>query len=113
MEGKTIPIYHYTELDPRAGYNPFYSYINMPNVSPYRNTKTAIHEMSHWIEHKGPESILEKSQRFWERRTENDVYEKLRDLTGIAYGDLELTKKDDFISVYMGRFTGRTRWPVA
>ena len=63
---------------------------------------TGIHEMIHRFEstHKG---ISDYEKEFYNRRTAEEPLELLKDLLGNGYGIDEKTRKDNFVSAYMGK----------
>lgn len=71
-------------------------------VSKWDGPKTVIHEIGHYLEWENPK-IHDAARAFLERRTQGDVEERLRDLTGLNYKATEVCKKDKFINPYIGR----------
>lgn len=63
---------------------------------------TGIHEFGHRLEDAVP-SIRKLEKEFYERRTEGEQNEQLKKITSGNYKSNEVTKKDDFISPYMGK----------
>ena len=66
------------------------------------DVETLVHEMGHAFENSKRE-ILEEVIEHRASRTADDVYQKLKDVTGKNYGSKEITLKDDFADAYMGR----------
>lgn len=76
-----------------------YVTINMNGV---RKT-TPFHEIGHYVEFFNPEA-LRLSKEFIAKRTQNESAERLRDIFhDIRYETWEVTKKDNFISPYIGK----------
>lgn len=71
---------------------------------------TVVHEIGHLIEQVFPGAV-ENAVKFWKGRTVGNVDESLRDLTGLDFDAHELTRKDEFPSVYMGKVYYRNRRP--
>lgn len=68
--------------------------------------RTAIHELGHRQEHINP-AILEAEKVFYEKRTQGDKLQRLRDVSrNKGYGADEFTRVDDFIEPYMGKDYG-------
>ena len=79
----------------------FYSkgsiYIGKPSIL-YENTETVVHELGHWLEDMNPK-VHESIMAFYKKRTKGEGLVRLLD----GYGADELTRKDKFIDVYMGK----------
>jgi hypothetical protein len=84
----------------RASYN---DKTNTMNVYPGIQNFIVVHEMGHWLEDNNP--IVKKIIRdFYAQRTRGDVPESIRTLTGVnEYRDDEMTLKDKWPSVYIGK----------
>ena len=67
--------------------------------------ETAVHELGHRFEQAVP-SILDAEKSFYNRRTDGEPLERLRDITNIGYDSSEKARKDDFIEPYMGKDYG-------
>ena len=68
--------------------------------------RVILHEFLHILEMENP-VIADRVQRFYQRRTQNEQLQKLRDLTGIdAYRDDEVTRVDRFFHPYVGKDYG-------
>lgn len=66
--------------------------------------ETAIHELGHRMERAIPDA-LDAERAFYDRRTQGEQLEQLRVLTGNNHYDpSEVTKKDSFVSMYMGKW---------
>lgn len=75
-------------------------------LAPDGNVATALHEVVHVFEIQGGQ--LQYALDFFDRRTANDTWEKMSDVTGNSnYRDDELTKKDRWQEAYMGKDYGR------
>jgi hypothetical protein len=114
MEGSPtiIKFMHETD-DGRAYYDDATSSINMSHMGIKRSaTVTTVHELGHAIEHRDP-VIRRLCQEFLDRRTINtdtgdfDPPEPLRKY-GAGYKENEYTRKDKFLSPYMGKDYSRT-----
>lgn len=69
---------------------------------------TAIHELGHRLEKTFP-NIRNLEEEFYNRRTEGEYTESLRQVTkNKGYRSNEITRKDNFISPYMGKEYGGT-----
>jgi SPP1 gp7 family putative phage head morphogenesis protein len=80
---------------------------NRVTLSPSDGTETVLHELGHFLEHDRPE-LHARIMEFYNRRTANDTVEALRNVTGNkAYGWSEVTKKDNFIEPYIGKYYNR------
>ena len=79
----------------------FYSrgsiYIGKPSIL-YENTEVVVHELGHWLEDMNPK-VHESIMAFYKKRTKGEGLVRLLD----GYGADELTRKDKFIDVYMGK----------
>lgn len=72
-----------------------------------RADATIIHELMHVMEYRKPE-IIDLERQFYEKRTEGEALQRMRDVTGLNYGAHEVTRVDDFLNPYMGRdYKGR------
>lgn len=68
--------------------------------------KTAIHELGHRMEKAIP-LIRDLEQAFYERRTNGEPLQRLKDIyPNSGYGAKEKTRKDNFIHAYMGKDYG-------
>lgn len=77
---------------------------NRVTLSPSDGTETVLHELGHFLEGDNDE-LHYKIMDFYNRRTANDKIEALRNVTGNqAYKWNEVTKKDDFLTPYIGKF---------
>lgn len=87
-------------IDPQRGYFNYYKreLFLSPNYED-RMLTTAFHELGHNMEHDVP-NVLEAQREFYNRRTKG---EKLVPLGG-AYKPTEMTRRDNFINAYMGKF---------
>ncbi|CAM3169308.1 phage minor head protein [Moritella viscosa] len=65
-------------------------------------SSTAAHEYAHRLQKAIPE-LDTLFNRIHQRRTQGDKLERLRDLTGLNYGLKEVTRKDGYYNVYMGK----------
>jgi len=72
------------------------------NMSTSSGTKTAIHEMGHWLEEQDSE-VYTKAAAFYDRRTAGEKATWLGD----NYDKNEITRRDKFLSPYMGKDYGR------
>ena len=61
-----------------------------------------IHEFGHRLQSSIPK-LDEYFTALWVKRTKGDKVEKLKDVTGRAYGNDEITKKDEFPDPYFGK----------
>lgn len=92
-----------------VGTRAFYQHgeVYLSRHAPYHTTnvvnKTIIHEMGHFLEDSSSE-VFEKVQKFYRERTKGCPLVWM----GPGYGRNELTRKDKFIDVYMGKdYRGR------
>ena len=67
--------------------------------------ETAIHEFGHRMEYTFGDIVLAEKE-FYARRTAGEKLEKLKKLTGQDYNATEVTRKDKFLDVYMGKDYG-------
>ena len=68
---------------------------------------TIIHELMHVMEYRKPE-IIDLERQFYEKRTDGEALQRMRDITGLNYGAHEVTRVDDFLNPYIGRdYKGR------
>ena len=66
--------------------------------------ETAVHELGHRFERSVP-GIVEAERAFYERRTQGESLQKLRDITGNkGYENYEVTRPDQFTDPYMGKY---------
>ena len=76
---------------------------NAVSLGPGRGSTVIVHEMGHWLEKNSP-SIRKKTMDFLEKRTAGEASQSMAKATGNdAYRGSETTKKDKFISPYMGK----------
>lgn len=100
---KAVNIY----IKPRVRANYVAGIYNRVTLSPSDGIETVLHELGHFMEHDRPE-LHAKIMEFYNRRTANDTVEALRNVTGNkAYGWGEVTKKDDFLEPYIGKYYNR------
>lgn len=64
---------------------------------------TALHELAHRIEAEIPD-LHEKLLEFYDKRTEKDTLQRLKDITVLDYADYEVTKADRWSDPYIGRY---------
>lgn len=64
--------------------------------------KTTIHEYGHSLEYAVP-GLQKAADEFYKYRTKDCPLEKLRDVLGSGYSADEVTRRDKFRSVYMGK----------
>ncbi|NLR08676.1 MULTISPECIES: minor capsid protein [Lactobacillaceae] len=85
------------------------SELALSNVQDSSNgLKVAFHELGHRNEHLDPR-VTKLEHEFYQRRTYSDRLEKLSKVTGNkAYDSWEKTRKDNFLSPYMGKDYGNT-----
>lgn len=101
LDGKTVEIQRVPKGKPNRA---FYSY-NKRSV--FMDTtdapRTIVHELGHFYEHQVP-GAREAAIGFWERRTKDDSFERLRDLyPNAGFDPKEWTKKDQFRHAYVGK----------
>jgi len=78
----------------------------IPRISLNCLTSNIVHELAHRMEHMFPE-IVRLEKEFYDRRTQGEIAEKLRVLTGRKeYRPDEKAKKDKFNNPYMGKDYG-------
>jgi len=88
----------------RASFNQVF---NRVTLAPTDGIETIFHEFGHFMEHSNPE-LHSKIMAFYERRTANDSLERLSSVTGNrGYRPDEVTKKDNFLEAYIGKYYGR------
>lgn len=88
----------------KAGQRPRYDdFFNEIYLGQTDDIATVIHELAHSIEYKSP-GIIEKTKAFFERRTQGEQWQSLRELTGKQfYGEDEEARPDRFIDPYIGK----------
>ena len=80
---------------------------NLVTLDKNTQTETIFHELGHFMEHDRPE-LHSQIMEFYNRRTAGDRIEQLSKITGIkGFKPYEVTKKDDFVEPYIGRFYNR------
>jgi hypothetical protein len=81
------------------------------NLTSHDGTKTAAHEIGHWIEDRVPH-VHQRCIEFLEYRCAGEKPVSLRKLTGLHYDSSEVARKDRFFSPYCGKdyFAGGTRY---
>jgi hypothetical protein len=84
----------------RAFYSPD---VKAVNLSAKSGQRTVVHELGHWLEDINPD-VHRKALEFYDRRTSG---EELRWL-GKGHARSEVTRRDKFISPYMGKDYNRT-----
>lgn len=73
--------------------------------------ETAVHEFGHGLEWLYGSKSIEKM--FYDRRTAGNALESIKALTGVsAYKDTEMTRKDAFVSPYMGKDYGGSAYEI-
>lgn len=72
------------------------------HVSRNETIATVIHELAHELEQSS--GAQARIREFFERRTQGDEWESLRTLTGKAYRQDEVTKRDRWLHPYMGKY---------
>jgi len=65
--------------------------------------KTITHELGHYLEDAN-KNYFDKIKEFYAERTKNDKIEKLSKLLNNILSDKEITKKDNFINAYTGKW---------
>lgn len=70
-------------------------------LSPYNPSATAIHELTHFAEYMRPR-IRELEWQFYNRRTAGER------LSGMSWSNREVTRRDQFVSEYMGKDYGNS-----
>jgi len=85
----------------RGYYNDYDGIIAISGIGNGRSLRTAIHELGHRMEHSIPD-ILQAEKAFYERRTKGEDLEWL----GSGYGKSEKARRDNFLSMYMGKDYG-------
>jgi SPP1 gp7 family putative phage head morphogenesis protein len=99
-ENLSVNIY----VKPRVRANFIGGRYNRVTLSPTDGTETILHELGHFLEHDRPE-LHSQIMEFYNKRTVGDKLERLRDVTGNKGYELrEITKKDNFVDPYIGRF---------
>ena len=91
-------------VKPRVRANYVGGRYNRVTLSPSDGTETIFHELGHFLEGDSDE-LHYKIMDFYNRRTASDKIEALRNVTGNkAYEWREVTKKDDFLNPYIGKY---------
>lgn len=85
----------------RGYYNDWYNEIAISGYSESGQISTAFHELGHRFEHT-LNTIVKAEKAFYDRRTKGCPLEWL----GNGYAKSEVSRKDDFISAYMGKDYG-------
>lgn len=85
------------EVKAKAG-RAYYSHDKIVRVQKNEDTRTVVHELGHWLEHTNPE-MHDKILEFYDRRTAGEELKWL----GKGYSRDEKTRRDKFISPYMGK----------
>lgn len=76
------------------------------NTDPSQTASTQVHELAHHLELASPK-IQKKVIEFWIRRTDGTKWEKMKQLFPLKnYKPHEITKKDSFITPYVGKIYG-------
>lgn len=65
----------------------------------------AIHELGHRLERSNP-LVRQLEEQFYNRRTKGEELQSMRRVTGLNYSPKEKTRKDRFLSPYMGKDYG-------
>lgn len=82
----------------RGQYSDQYKHISISGTNKSKRLQTAIHELGHAVEYTRP-GITQLERQFFERRTSGESSKWL----GPGYRQDEVTKKDKFLSPYMGK----------
>lgn len=85
----------------RGYYSDFMQEIAISGYNEGSKNTTAIHEVAHRFE-RAVKGIREQEKVFYERRTKGEALQWL----GTGYAKSEVTRKDDFLSSYMGKDYG-------
>ena len=91
----------------RGYYSDWESVIAISGDGDNKSNKTAIHELGHRMENVMIE-LLAKEGDFYDRRTQGERLEWL----GEGYAKTEKTRKDDFLSPYMGKDYGGSAYEL-
>lgn len=75
------------------------------NVRIGASHSTYVHEIAHAIEFSDSRA-RQRSLAFLAARTKGEAPKRLADLTGLPYGDLEVTRPDKFVEPYIGKDYG-------
>lgn len=73
--------------------------------------RTAIHELSHRMEHADPK-LLDRERQFYEKRTAGEALVKLKGVANGNYRDDEVTRVDNFLHPYMGKDYGGIAYEI-
>jgi hypothetical protein len=77
------------------------------NLSQRDGIDTITHELGHWLEWEDP-AYFKKITDFYAKRTKKDPFRQLKHIhPKRGYKPSEITKEDDFIDAYTGRFYGK------
>ena len=92
-----------TGIVKRGYYSSFLNTLKISGSSESMQIETAIHELMHRLEHTHT-SFVKHEAVFYEHRTAGEELQQLTKVTGIKYGKHEVTRVDNFIEPYMGKW---------
>lgn len=92
-----------TGIVKRGYYSSFLNTLKISGSSESMQIETAIHELMHRLEHTH-KSFVKHETVFYEHRTAGEELQQLTKVTGIKHGKHEVTRVDNFVDPYMGKW---------
>ena len=92
-----------TGIVKRGYYSSFLNTLKISGSSESMQIETAIHELMHRLEHTHT-SFVKHEAIFYEHRTAGEELQQLTKVTGIKHGKHEVTRVDNFVDAYMGKW---------
>jgi SPP1 gp7 family putative phage head morphogenesis protein len=92
-----------TGIVKRGYYSSFLNTLKISGSSESMQIETAIHELMHRLEHTH-KSFVKHEAVFYEHRTAGEELQQLTKVTGIKHGKHEVTRVDNFVDAYMGKW---------
>lgn len=92
-----------TGIVKRGYYSSFLNTLKISGSSESMQIETAIHELMHRLEHTHI-SFVKHEAVFYEHRTAGEELQQLTKVTGIKHGKHEVTRVDNFVDAYMGKW---------
>lgn len=92
-----------TGIVKRGYYSSFLNTLKISGSSESMQIETAIHELMHRLEHTHT-SFVKHEAVFYEHRTAGEELQQLTKVTGIKHGKHEVTRVDNFVDAYMGKW---------
>ena len=92
-----------TGIVKRGYYSSFLNTLKISGSSESMQIETVIHELMHRLEHTH-KSFVKHEAVFYEHRTAGEELQQLTKVTGIKHGKHEVTRVDNFVDPYMGKW---------